>query len=129
MAVPVTEQDKELAISFIVRQILISWLEKDYELFSFERFKIPETYHHLIEKVLLNISKDMREIKKELKERGIKIYKPKRVNESFIEYLVVVRGYEWNPRFWDAALRNRVKDLAKEYIKNVKKPTSRRSGF
>lgn len=112
----IPEHEENIVIDYIYINYLIEVLETDLAYIPTINLKLPEVYLHLIEHTLFNLRTDLKAIRDEMKRLSIKVYEPMRVNEEFMEYKYVVRGYEGSRRFWDAAMKLEGKRRLEKYF-------------
>lgn len=99
------EEDKELALNYIIMNLLVIALDKDIEAIRNSKLKLKDQHVILMEKVRNIAIKDTTKIKKEMFKRGIKVFDREPVNEDFVKYQYIVRGYEAEFRCFKHALK------------------------
>lgn len=113
----IEETDKNLVLKGILFDLFIQMIERDIKAIAVSKVKFKEPYIEKLESILDSAAKEKKEMNKEMRKKGIKIfdgYTP--VNEEFLEYRYIVRGYESYMRLWTAMVRNRTRDLLKHYL-------------
>jgi hypothetical protein len=112
----IQEEDKKLVYDLIYLDLLIEVLERDLKAIDLSSIKFKSPYKKKIESLIkeaLNERKDKRQV---MRKQGIKIFERKVIDEEFIEWEYVVRGYEAVQRIWTAAIRKRLQEILIEKL-------------
>lgn len=117
----ITEEDKDIAFESIILDILITALEKDITAIEKSNLKLKNGHLSILKKVHKLVSDDLIQIKKTLRQKGIKLLDKRKVNADFWQYPYLVRGYEGEFRFFSYALRNYTEKKLISYL-NIKEP-------
>lgn len=99
------EADKNIAFDYIIMTLLITALDRDIAFISKSPLKLKAQHVLLMEKVRNRVMDDMANLKTEMRKRGIKVFEMISVNEDFVLYKYIVRGYESEFRCFKAALK------------------------
>lgn len=89
-----TEEDKEIAFNSIIMNLLVIALDKDIEAIRNSKLKLKGQHVLLMEKVRDMAIRDTALIKKEMFRKGIKVFEQEFVNEDFVKFQYIVRGFE-----------------------------------
>lgn len=113
----IEEIDKELAFKSIMLNLFIQMVERDVKAITVSKVKYKEPYLDKLQSILDQVAKEQKELKREMNKKGIKVFDGITfANEEFLEFRYLVRGYESHMRLWTAMIRNRTKELLKEYL-------------
>jgi hypothetical protein len=112
----IEEEDKDLVYNIIYCDLLIEVLERDLLAIDSSKLKFKEPYKKKIEDVLKNVLNDRKTKKALARKKGIKIFEMNVIDEDFLEWPYLVRGYEAIQRIWTAAIRKRLNELLSELL-------------
>ncbi|NEU31973.1 hypothetical protein GN156_14480 [bacterium LRH843] len=114
------EDDRELTFKFIYLPLVRKVMEQDLIKIRQAGLKFESPYMTLIENKILQISKEIGMIKREMMKRSLSVYENRREIQSeatsVLKYLIVCRGYreEFNP---DTILvKNNVEKIMRTYF-------------
>jgi hypothetical protein len=112
MALYITEKEFKLAEKSILLPMVCNVLELNSK--HMQNFKIPRQAQKdaIISRILI----ELRDIKKEMFQRGIKVAKKKSVNGSVVEWEVLCRGYIEQLQFDKKRLEAIVEELLAKYL-------------
>ncbi|QCJ45507.1 hypothetical protein FAY30_26580 (plasmid) [Bacillus sp. S3] len=99
------EEAKDIALNYIVLNLLVIAMNKDIEAIRNSSLKLKEHHALFMEKVRDMAIKDTSKTKKEMARKGIKVFDREHINEDFVRYKYVVRGYESEFRFFIHGLK------------------------
>lgn len=111
----ITEEDKDIAMDYIIYQLLISALDRDIQAIKNSTLKLKNTHVLFMENIRDKVVKDLAKLKKMMFHKGIKVLEPKRINEDFWSYKYMVRGYESEFRCFVAALKMKTEKMLAHY--------------
>ncbi|MET3505650.1 hypothetical protein [Halalkalibacter oceani] len=106
--------DKEIAAivhEYIFLSLARKVLERDKDKIKQSEVKIKTPYIELIDEKIIQLSKDLRDVKVEMNKKGIKIHK---VNE--LRYSVHYKGYQREVGYMGYAMRTYVEEIMKRYF-------------
>lgn len=116
MPVPkMTEEDELLIHKIIYLPILIKVFERDLQVLEQSPLKIKEPYIEKVEKIIRTIRIDLKEVKADMRKRGIKILE-ERKEEGYTEYHFLCRGYEGKKNMWNQHLKSEVTRRMRDYL-------------
>lgn len=98
-------EDKDKAFEYIIMGLLISSLDRDIEAVRNSNLKLKGSHIQIMENARNRAIKDAADLKKELFKKGIKVLEMIPVNEDFVSYRYMIRGYESEFRCFRAALK------------------------
>lgn len=110
-----TEEEEDLVFDYIYANYLIHVLERDLKHVSAANFKISEVYVNLIEETLKRLRLDLKRMKDEMKNKGMKVGDPER-DDIIIQYEYWIRGRHGIKRMWDAHMRNEAQKQIWKYL-------------
>jgi pyruvate dehydrogenase complex dehydrogenase (E1) component len=70
-----------------------------------------------VESITKQVFEKKKNLRMEMKKRGIKSYPRIVIDKEFIDYPFLIRGYEYTQRLWTAAIRKKLNEDYKEYMK------------
>lgn len=111
-------EDKELAFSYIIMNLLVASLDRDIEAIRNSTLKLKNQHVFFLEELRNQVIRDHAALKKELFRKGIKVFDMTPVNEDFVSYKYVIRGYESEFRCFKAALKNQTGKKFNSYLQN-----------
>lgn len=112
----IQEEDKNLVYDIIYCDLLIEVLERDLLAIDSSKLKFKTPYKNKIERILKRVLDDRKTKKASARKKGIKIFEMKVIDEEFLEWPYVVRGYEAVQRIWTAAIRKRLNEMLCELL-------------
>lgn len=98
-------EDKDKAFEYIIMELLISSLDRDIEAVRSSKLKLKGSHVQFMENARDRAVKDTADLKKELFKKGIKVLEMTPVNEDFVSYRYIIRGYESEFRCFRPALK------------------------
>lgn len=111
-------EDKELAFSYIIMNLLVASLDRDIEAIKSSKLKLKNQHVLFLENVRNQVVKDHVNLKKDLFRKGIKVFDMILVNEDFVSYKYIIRGYESEFRCFKAALKIQTEKKFNSYLPN-----------
>jgi hypothetical protein len=112
----ITEEDKNIVLESVLNQLLIEMVERDTIAIRQSKVKLKEPYLDLLEQVLSNAIQKRKELNDKKRTLGIKVMDKKDINEDFVEYPYLVRGYNSQMNLFRSAIRNYVRDRLKTHF-------------
>ncbi|MEC2070358.1 hypothetical protein [Alkalihalophilus marmarensis] len=115
------QEDHELILQYIYLPLTRKVLEQDLSKMERANFKFSNVYYDFFKRKADWIGKDLWEVKRKLKQRGILIYGPTDAgygDTKFCRYLIVHKGQEKEMRLLAVHMRNNVRDILASYINN-----------
>ncbi|MGG1571827.1 hypothetical protein [Fictibacillus sp. NRS-1165] len=109
------ETDRILVDKYIMYPMLLTIFNRDLKVIAVAPFKLKQPYVTLIENVMNAISYELRDVKKEMMKRKIKVTDGKPVDD-ITEYQIFIRGYQEVMRFPNVHLRNKAELLMKHFL-------------
>ncbi|MBP2240774.1 hypothetical protein J2Z40_001333 [Cytobacillus eiseniae] len=88
----VMEEDLQLVKEYVLLPILLDVLESDITKFRTAKLKMNDIYEKSLRQVQDQIITKMAELRKQMRERGIKVYEQQQ-NKLFVEAHYLCRGY------------------------------------
>lgn len=113
----ITEEDKDIAFDSIVLNILIIALEKDIASIEHSKLKLKTVHLTFLKKVHEQVSKDIIQNNRTMRQKGIKVFDKKVINEDFWQYPLLVRGYTSEFRCFTYGLKMQVERKLSMYYK------------
>lgn len=110
-----TEEEENLVFDYIYANYLIPILERDLKQVPAAKFKISEVYINLIEETLRRLRLDLKQIRNEMKVKGIKVGNPER-DDIIVQYEYWIRGRHGIKRMWDAHMNYEVQKRTWKYL-------------
>lgn len=110
-------EDRELFEKAIFLPMALIVLGRDLKTIESGPFKLKQPYIHLLEKTMTKIQQDLRDIKREMHKRRMKVFEQKR-DEAFTEFLFVYNGYEETHNYFNPRIRHNVEELIDHYLLN-----------
>ncbi|MFC5714409.1 hypothetical protein ACFPU1_16810 [Thalassorhabdus alkalitolerans] len=112
-----TEEDAEIFDSFILIPYVIKNFERDMKIIEKSPFKLKHPYTYLIDEAILLARADLREVKKEMHLKGLKMWhEPTASDDMFTEFVYKCRGYEGSMRYMNANIKKRVGEIMLSYL-------------
>lgn len=111
----IPENDRNLLEKAIFLPMALTILNRDLQVVQNSAFKLKKPYLHLIEATMNLIQQDLREIKREMHKRNMKVFEQKR-DEAFTQFLFVSNGYEEIHNYFNPRIRNNVESLLEYYL-------------
>ncbi|MCQ6265456.1 hypothetical protein M1K46_07240 [Fictibacillus sp. WQ 8-8] len=109
------ERDRILVDKYIMYPMLLTIFNRDLKVIAVSPFKLRQPYVTLIENVMNAISFELRDVKKEMMARKIKVTDGRPVDD-ITEYQIFIRGYQEVMRFPNVHLRNKAELLMKHFL-------------
>jgi hypothetical protein len=110
-------EDKDIAVEFIILELLIKSLEFDIKVMKQSKMKLKDQHVHFLEYVLSQALKDAAANKKLMTKKGIRVFSREPINEDFVRYPFIIRGYESDFRFFISALKVHTANKLESYYK------------
>ncbi len=105
----------------ILLPMLLTILERDRQIFEQLPFKLKPPYFALIEKTMMAVQKELREVKLKMKKGNMKVFEKTR-DEAFTMYTFFYNGYEEPHNYYNLNIRNKVEKLLEQYLLNTQSP-------
>ncbi|ERN52809.1 hypothetical protein [Alkalihalophilus marmarensis] len=115
------QEDHELILQYIYLPLTRKVIEQDLAKMERANFKFRDVYLDFFRGKADWIGKDLGEVKRKLKQRGIMIHGPTDVeygDTKFCRYLIVHKGQEKEMRLLAVHMRNNVREILASYINN-----------
>jgi hypothetical protein len=109
------EEERLLIDKFVMYPILLTLFNRDLKVVNHSPFKLKQPYISLLEKMMNQVSKDLYQVRIELRKRKIKVMEAKR-DHDITEYEIFIRGYREIMRFPNVHLRNKAETLMLSYL-------------
>lgn len=109
------EEDKELAFQSIILNLLITALDRDIESINNSKLKLKKQHVLFMEKIRQRIQKDLSKVRKEMGQKGIKVFSMENQNEDIVSYRYLIRGYESRFNCFKPALKMHTEKLLATY--------------
>ncbi len=100
-----TKEESLLIDRFILYPMLLTILNRDLQIFQRAPFKFTQPYILWIENRMREISLELHQIRKEMKEKNVKVSFHRRYEDTS-EYNIIVRGYHEVIKYSNFHLRN-----------------------
>lgn len=113
----IEEVDKNIAYEYIYCEMMLEVLERDLTAVEQSKLKFKEPYIDKINSIINVVFDKKRTLKHEMRKKGIKSYPRIIIDEHFIDYPFLIRGYEHTQRLWTAAIRKKLKEDYSQYLK------------
>lgn len=113
--IQIPDNEREIIDQAIFLPMLLTVLQRDLAAVDNIPFKLKQPYHHVIEKTIQDVQKDLSEAKRYLHKNNIKIVRGKTKN-NFTDYMVIYKGQEDPRHYFNAKIRNTVEDLLDYYL-------------
>ncbi|KZE69463.1 hypothetical protein AWM68_04145 [Fictibacillus phosphorivorans] len=110
-----SEEERSLIEKFVMYPILLTVFNRDLQIINGSPFKLRQPYVALIEQIMNQISKDLFDVRVELRKRRIKVMDGKREGD-ITEYEIFIRGYREIMRFPNIHLKNKTETLMLSYL-------------
>lgn len=110
-----SEEERSLIEKFVMYPILLTVFNRDLQIINGSPFKLRQPYVALIEQIMNQISKDLYDVRVELRKRRIKVMDGKREGD-ITEYEIFIRGYREIMRFPNIHLKNKAETLMLSYL-------------
>ncbi|OAB39798.1 hypothetical protein PMSD_03110, partial [Paenibacillus macquariensis subsp. defensor] len=89
----IVDADLELIKSYIVLPLILTTFERDMRIIKdFDILKTPDPYLEVIERAMDSVTKDLTQIRKGFKDRGIKVYDEHQMTDG-VHADYMCRGY------------------------------------
>lgn len=109
-------EDKDLAFSYIIMKLLVAALDKDISSIKNSKLKLKNQHVQLLDKVRNMVLKDIANVRREMSEKGVKVFdKMIPVNEDFVAWKYVIRGYDSEFRCFKSALKMHTEKKLEQY--------------
>ena len=99
------DEDKDIALDYIILNLLHKALDKDIDAIKKSKLKLKEQHSLMMESVQRLVEKDAKEVKRQMSKKGIKVFDMTPINEDFVRYEYIIRGYQSEFRFLKVALK------------------------
>lgn len=109
------EEDRILVDKYIMYPMLLTIFNRDLRVIAASPFKLRQPYITLVEKVMNAISYELRDVKREMMKRKIKVADARPVDD-ITEYQIFIRGYQEVMRFPNVHLRNKAELLMNHFL-------------
>jgi hypothetical protein len=117
----IPDDDRKIMEQSILLPMLLTVLERDRQLFEQLPFKLKPPYLALIEKTMIAVQKELREVKLKMKKGNMKVFEKTR-DEAFTMYTFFYNGYEEPHNYYNLNIRNKVEKLLEHYLLNMQPP-------
>ncbi|MDP4084697.1 MAG: hypothetical protein Q8934_08800 [Bacillota bacterium] len=107
----IEDTDKNIIHQYILFQYLERVVDRDRKVILSSKIKFHKPYEHLFSEIDTYVFEQMKELKKQMSKRGLKIINEEREDDFTTEFQYLCRGYQSVFRFWNIALRNQVESL------------------
>ncbi|MBN3554916.1 hypothetical protein JYA63_11605 [Fictibacillus nanhaiensis] len=111
-----SEEERSLIEKFVMYPILLTVFNRDLQIINGSPFKLKQPYRALVEQIMNQISKDLYDVRIELRKRRIKVMDAQR-EDDVTEYEIFIRGYREIMRFPNIHLKNKAETLMLSYLK------------
>jgi hypothetical protein len=112
------EEERSLIDKFVMYPILLTVFNRDLQVVNRSPFKLKQPYVALLEQIMNQISKDLYDVRTELRKRKIKVMDGQKDND-ITEYEIFIRGYREIMRFPNVHLKNKAETLMMSYLRVV----------
>ncbi|MDT8861026.1 hypothetical protein N0O92_12355 [Alkalihalobacillus sp. MEB130] len=116
----IKKEEEFLANRFIHLPLVRKVLERDLLSLRKADLKFNEPYIQFVERVIIEIGKDIGSVKKEMFQKGLTVYNQGKIGDV-TTYLVSCRGYRREMRFFPHILKQSVEEYVHEYFSGMKK--------
>jgi hypothetical protein len=110
-----SEEERSLIEKFVLYPILLTVFNRDLRIINGSPFKLKQPYIAVVEQIMNQISKDLYDVRVELRKRRIKVMDGRR-DDEITEYEIFIRGYREIMRFPNVHLRNKTESLMLSYL-------------
>ncbi|MDM5316862.1 hypothetical protein QUF49_12720 [Fictibacillus sp. b24] len=110
-----SEEERSLIEKFVMYPILLTVFNRDLQIINGSPLKLRQPYVALIEQIMNQISKDLYDVRVELRKRRIKVMDGRR-EADITEYEIFIRGYREIMRFPNVHLKNKAETLMLSYL-------------
>jgi hypothetical protein len=114
------EEERSLIEKYVMYPILLTLFNRDLKVVNHAPFKLKQPYISLLEKMMNTVSKELHEVRAELRKRKIKVMDAKRDND-ISEYEIFIRGYREIMRFPNVHLKNKAETMVLYYFQAAPK--------
>ncbi|KHF39942.1 hypothetical protein [Halalkalibacter okhensis] len=114
------KDDEKLANQYIYLPLVRKVLERDLDSLRKAELKFNEPYIEFVEQIIIQIGRDLGQVKKEMFKKGINVYSQGKVEEISV-YLFVCRGYRRELRFFSHLMKQTVEEYVRQYFIGMKK--------
>ncbi|OOE12224.1 hypothetical protein [Fictibacillus arsenicus] len=114
------EEERSLIEKFVMYPIMLTLFDRDLKVVNRSPFKIKRPYIALLEQIMNQVSKDLHDVRIELKKRKIKVMDGRR-DHDITEYEIFIRGYREIMRFPNVHLKNKAETLMLSYLRVASK--------
>ncbi|MDV2683787.1 hypothetical protein RYX56_05620 [Alkalihalophilus lindianensis] len=114
-----TKDEYELILKYIYLPMTRRVIEKDLEKMEASKFKFSDIYLDFFKSKIDWIGKDIGELKREAKRKGIAVHElgvDSSSSVKYCNYLVVVRGQEQEMKVLSHVMANNVRDILRSYV-------------
>jgi hypothetical protein len=111
-----SEEERSLIEKFVMYPILLTVFNRDLQIINGSPFKLRQPYVALVEQIMNQISKDLYDVRIELRKRRIKVMDAQREGD-ITEYEIFIRGYREIMRFPNIHLKNKTETLMLSYLR------------
>jgi hypothetical protein len=113
MEIPINDRDILEKAIFLPMALIV--FNQDLTIIQSSPFKLKDVYYQMVESAMKRIQKDLVHIKREMKNRKLKVHELNR-DDLFSQFLFVCKGYEEHHNYFNPAIRNNVKQIMQHYI-------------
>ncbi|EIT84532.1 hypothetical protein A374_14420 [Fictibacillus macauensis ZFHKF-1] len=104
------EEDRRLVVRSILYPIVFTIFTRDLTVLQQAPLKLHRPYVHLLEHAMGRMTRQLRDVRKEMKRRQITVTSGE-TSGDVTRYSIFIRGYEEEMRFPNAHLRNLAEQL------------------
>ena len=115
----IPDHDRDIIEYAIYLPMVLTIFERDLIAINKSSVKLKKPYQELLEKKIITVQKDLREVKKYLRLQNINVQESQR-DESFTTYLFLYKGYQEYHNYFNPRIRNKVQELITKYFLGVK---------
>jgi hypothetical protein len=109
------EEERCLIEKFVMYPIMLTLFNRDIQIVNRSPFKLKQPYIALLEQIMSQVSKELHDVRIELRKRKIKVMDPQR-EEDITEYEIFIRGYREIMRYPNVHLKNKAETLMMSYL-------------
>jgi hypothetical protein len=114
------EEERSLIEKFVMYPIMLTLFDRDLKVVNRSPFKLKQPYIALLEQIMSQVSKDLHDVRIELRKRKIKVMDGRR-DSDITEYEIFIRGYREIMRFPNVHLKNKAETLMLSYLRVASK--------
>ncbi|NLP52160.1 hypothetical protein [Bacillus sp. RO1] len=110
-------EDIEIADQYVILNLLIDTLERELKSIEASTIRLQKPYLELTDNVLKTGRRDLIELKRVMRQKGIKVFDKVIHSEGdFWNYKYLIRGYEGNLNYLKYALKMKMQKRLMEYF-------------